>query len=203
MRTGCASVYQNNWLEAVLCQFPKFEVTVAKYCLKGEAENFDGRCQADAQWLKMLLLASSCWRDGRELNLECVDDPTRLLLMRYYPAEFSDLVASRFKGREIENMVYNMVVKPAIAASPRIGYDRKEWTERFVSELHRMPVVSIVYESGDMPLIDELHRIVFLSFKGQELQKSKDNQEAAEFWNANLSNIEQWRMPHVYTIGAC
>ena len=201
MKTGCAAVYQNNWLEAVLCQFPKFGVSGAKYGLKGENVNLDGRGQADALWLKMLLLASSCLRTGRELNLECVDDPSRHLLIRYYPAEFSDLAASHFNGREIEDMVYRMVVKPAISASPRIGYGRKEWTERFISELHQVPMVCMVYESGDMLLIDELHRIVFLSFKGQELQKAKDNPEAIEFWDANLLNIERWRMTHVYSTG--
>jgi hypothetical protein len=193
LRTGCASVYQNNWLEAVLCQFEKSEVPGKKFGLEDEDTNVDGRAQADALWLKMLLLASACLRDGRELKLECVDDSSRNLLIQYYPVEFSKLAASHLNSREITDIVYRMAVKPAIAISPRIGYGRKEWTERFISELHQLPIVNAICQSGDMSLIDELHRIVFLSFKGQELTKSKDNPEAIGFWDANLSHIEQWR----------
>ena len=87
-----------------------------------------------------------------------------------------------------------MAVNPAVAISPRIGYGREEWTKRFVSELHQLPIVMAICLSEDKSLIDELHRIVFLSFKKQELTKSKEDPEAIGFWDTNLSHIEQWRI---------
>ena len=143
-----------------------------------------------------MLSTSSCLRDGQELKLESVDEADRKLLLLYYPTAFADILAGHLNRQEIEGVVYRMAAKPAVKTSPRAGYSRKEWTERFVTELHKLPIVSMISESCDVQLIDELHRIIFQSFKDQEVSKSKDNPGVGEFWDANLSHLEQWRLSH-------
>ncbi|AFN79601.1 ATP-binding protein [Stutzerimonas stutzeri DSM 10701] len=69
---GVAIVYQNDWLEPVLCQVSKFEGNEAPYCYQPNIDSTIGRSDFNGQLLKLLLskrVRTPVQADGQQLQL--------------------------------------------------------------------------------------------------------------------------------------
>jgi len=172
LRTGCAAVYQNNWQEAVLCQFDKFDrkmiegnSTKIKEIEFSPAEEMqDSRTEAEKVLLKYLLAEFS----GKAEPIADSDEET---LLRYYPAFV--LHYGKHSKRQTLWLINETYVKKAIDDMPSRCPDRNRWIWQLKTSLQKDERIT--------GLLDKefclLHAAMF-----QILAEYSDNKEEKDCW---------------------
>ena len=134
LRTGCAAVYQNNWQEAVLCQFDKFDKTKIagvrsqnrKKEILPESTTEDSRTSAEKLFLEYLL------HEYAEENIPMPDEHATKIGM-YYPAYCSQY--GKHTMRQVIWFLNETFVKAAIDGMSSQCRDRNRWINQLQNAL--------------------------------------------------------------------
>ena len=200
LKTGCAAVFQNDWQEAVICQFKKYdrrELTGRtdpkfKPNLKDESRP-DSRTEA-----KTCLLARLLERVGKK---ECSDDLLEReisLYQKYYP----DLLLTTISGDE-DNRITEFKLRPfsgselckEIQEITEIELVRQEikdfshttnlWETELLTRVFHKPWIMALDESHKQTLFDAIFHIIAANCPGDNTEKCK--------WLAEIEKFETWK----------
>lgn len=159
LRTGCAAVYQNNWQEAVLCQFDRFDKksitglgTKAKAKLiTGTTDIVDSRTNAERVLLKYLL---------KEFvgDITKITDHDKECLAAYYPG----YILRYGNHNEFQTLwlIDKTFVKNAIDDMPTRCPNRSRWISLLKGRLLQDERISGLTAKESQILFDAMFRIL-------------------------------------------
>ncbi len=118
--TGCAAVYQNDWQEAVLCQFELFDPNslysikgVKKYIPPSDPATEDARTKSEKILLRLLLKKMFTG------NKFAINSEDQWSLSIYYPHILNNL--NMYPNAQILELLNEMFIKPALEATPHLS----------------------------------------------------------------------------------
>lgn len=183
LELGCAAVYQNNWLEAVLCQTQEFEQSKCKrYKYKFDSMNFsDGRALAERTLLQILI-----GRLTRSIEFSKLPDVLPEREARMLKAYFPDAKLAKpipMNERDLVDHLYLSYVRNPLRELPAIK-DRAAWTQN---------LIRLVFSSDVMQTIESAEKDVILQTLFKVLARYDTHAEQREGWNAEVENLAKWR----------
>ena len=177
LKTGCASVYQNNWQEAVLCQIPKFNKNEGTFKFpRPQKLSPDSRQLAEVCFL------------GKIADFLATDKITLTLAeqqqLRMYFPEFTSEYADGSLSRSAVLKHYGNFIglSEQIKTIKSVG-DFEKWTDRLIRQVFAIPALA----TQKQPEKDHLLKAVFRLL---ELQDSKQK----ELWRREMEHFEKWRI---------
>lgn len=186
LKTGCASVYQNNWQEAVLCQIDLFEQkgkTPAAF--NPGSLRSDGRRRANEVFLTLLLKGLT-----RASDLKCLfkmlDNEEKKLMHMYYPEYGKLLMDGKIDESALLTYVDRMIVKSSRLQPteiPQKGIEK--WTEAVLNRIL----------SNDLArgLEDWLKDVVRSATYKLLCSLPKTEPDYLEFWRKEEEKTMRWR----------
>lgn len=181
LRRGYASVYQNNWQQAVICKTDLFDPTTLtnmgtapkySYHVEGEIAR-DSRTEAEIALIRIVL---------QKLNgTESIDSALIEKTQQYFPEEIKDLQEA--DDNTLICIINELLVKNKIEANHRTDI-RTAWTRNLIKSIFNDERVK------DLPieLKDQLLLTVF-----SILAMYDQNPQQREDWKAEKNNLDMWR----------
>lgn len=184
LNTGCASVYQNNWQEAVLCQFNKFDTENARP-FKFDSQNVlqpDGRTIAEKELLLLLLKGLSGAND-----IKCVfnmlEADFKDKLQNYYPDFIDDLKIGKIREFDLLCMLNEILVK-AYIENTEPSDDIHIWTQS---------LLKAIFSDDYVQKLPEWLKDILLSATFKLLAIYDKHQDQKDFWISEEKNTMKWR----------
>ena len=177
LKTGCASVYQNNWQEAVLCQVKKFIPPNGKFSFTPpDRIEADSRLRAEECFLKKV---------AEYLSIgDCSLDPVEVKQLQIYFPTFVKAYSTEALSPDIVLEYYGDFIALAeqIKTISNIN-DFNGWTKRLLRQVFTIPAVN----AQKQPEKDHLLKAVFRLL---ELQDTKQK----DIWRREIEQFEKWRL---------
>lgn len=178
LKTGCASVYQNNWQEAVLCQIPYNSDAAQEKPLEFIApENVpsDTRTVAEEEMLKLL--------SDRIAGInDVLSEDKRRLLQKYYPEMIVDEEAGSLNKDKALTYYNVFIALPQQIKEIKGISDFKSWTNKLINQVFAIDTVAKLDTSRKDILLGAMFELL-------KLQDSKQK----ELWEREAGNILNWR----------
>lgn len=184
LQTGCAALYQNDWNEAVLCQFPMFDANKhgAKFIYeKPDSIATDSRKKYRTQLLKVLIMARQ-----NEQSVEAVAEQIDIDLMggirQYFPQVVDQLRDGKGEGDWLLYHISQILhLNQALRKIPH-GEDFDCWTTNVLrilfSWLDRAALIGGVKE-----------RVVSIIFECM----AEKRPDEAEMWLKEIDQATKWK----------
>lgn len=188
MKTGCASVYQNNWQEAVLCQIELFNPQTGAapdrpVCLPIKP---DGRSLAQKLFIDLLLRGLTGANDNYYLFEDGLKEEEKNLIRMYYPRYVSKLKTKSLTETDLLVYADKILVDRYIPKfSPKSMECIEEWTSSFIKDLLSDSLVSDMKDWLQDTLRSAAYKILILK---------TDNPDYKKFWAEKESGtMLDWR----------
>lgn len=184
LTTGCASVYQNNWQEAVLCQFHKFKENDAKpFSHEGKGDfEADSRTIAEKIFLDLLLRGLTGASDVKCLY-KSLPAESKALLKMYYPEYEPAIFSGDIQEADLLSYLNDLFIKTAIEETPssdKIGI----WTKNLLRRVFSNDLVCNLDGWLKDVLLSAVFKILIV-YDNDPVQK--------EFWKKEEANTMRWR----------
>jgi hypothetical protein len=178
LKTGCASVYQNNWQEAVLCQIPYNSDAEQEKPLRFvalEKVPYDTRTVAEEEMLKLLA-------DRIAGVSETLSEDKICLLQKYYPQLVLDEKTGTLNKDKALTYYNTFIALPQQIKEIKGISDFKSWTNKLIYQVFAIDTVAKL----DISRKDILLGAMF------ELLKLQDSKQK-DLWEREAGNILNWR----------
>lgn len=178
LKTGCASVYQNNWQEAVLCQIPYNSDAEQEKPLRFvalEKVPCDTRTVAEEEMLKLLA-------DRIAGVSETLSEDKICLLQKYYPQLVLDEKTGTLSKDKALTYYNTFIALPQQIKEIKGISDFKSWTNKLINQVFAIDTVAKL----DISRKDILLGAMF------ELLKLQDSKQK-DLWEREAGNILNWR----------
>ena len=187
LKTGCASVYQNNWQEAVLCQFALFEPDGNGNIPATNKPGFvqsDSRKRANEVFLALLLKGLTGAND-----LKCIfkmlEDGEKSLMHMYYPMYEIKLVDGQITEGDLLDYLDKLLVKSSLLRQDDIPqWGIENWTEATINRILSNDLIRNVDDWMKDVLRSATYKLL--------CYRSKDS-DHIEFWRAEEEKTMRWR----------
>lgn len=197
LKTGCASVFQNDWQEAVLCQFERFNHKGLTERTNPQFEpNLQDADKPDSRTMaKSLLLSRLIKQIGKSEESDDLSGEEIQLYQKYYPqllctcsngVEKQQTAWIKFKPlrkHDLRNKIQSLIeihqIRKEIKGLDLTGY---AWTSELLTRIFHKPWIEILQEKDKEILCTAIFHIL-AAHSGEK----KDN------WIAETKNIERWR----------
>lgn len=183
LERGCAAVYQNNWLEAVLCQTEKFDKDVVPYeCTLNPANFIDGRAMAERAILKILLGRMTRSVEFSTLLHE-LSENERGLLNTYFRGE--KLCEQQcMTEKELIDEVYLRYVRKPLGEVPPIK-DKAVWTKTLLRR---------IFADEGLQALAPKDKDVILRAVFNVLSRYDGHIEQRDGWRQESEQLAKWRL---------
>lgn len=184
LKTGCASVYQNNWQEAVLCQIDdEYARHPSKlYVPVVDERNFiDSRTVATVAYVRVLLGRLAETIDFK--RAEEVLTKSEEALVRLYFSNSKVFESGSQTEADLLDEFYSAFVRRAKDDVPKVS-DRKKWTRMLIDRMFANDALASL--SNDL-------RDVVLVCLFKSLARYDAHPEQREVWRSEVKNISCWR----------
>lgn len=166
---GVAAVYQNDWIEAVLCRFDKFE---SKYSSNAASYNLPRKMKVNEEFFKILL----GMKDIRELKSEDIDSIYKWIdgLQCHYKTKFRLillLLGKQVTEQERRDLIYN-IFKIKSLAEKLNEYDKSAEYVRYIES-----EINYHYDLQDYILVERIRNMILYEINA----RLGDNQKVLEF----------------------
>jgi len=173
LQTGCASVYQNDWQEAVLCQITKDDsIDEKKYEFRESPIKLDSRIEAEVTMLRFLV-ASMRGKKNQNINA----------LQKYYP-DFAEQYASN--GMTPQNALdyfCSYVDIPGKVPKLKNIKSFSEWTATLTHQ---------IFDNDAMGFLKNEEKDILLQAMFEVLKAQKPQMQ--EFWDNAAVELFKWRL---------
>ncbi|MCD6185419.1 MAG: ATP-binding protein, partial [Deltaproteobacteria bacterium] len=182
LKTGCAAVYQNDWQEAVLCQFEQFDSDLAKPFKhnKGTIIEFDKREHYHTELLNILIDIYFSDKNIDEVakgkNIDLIK------ISNYYPGIIQSIKSNGKSNRSLIENFRQLIDLDSLLDKTEKNDDIDIWTESVLNELFK----NNIHKSLDSENKEGLVQILFDSLA---LIKPEDK----DLWEDKKKDIDNWR----------
>jgi DNA helicase HerA-like ATPase/uncharacterized protein YcfJ len=185
LKTGCASVYQNNWQEAVLCQFKKFDEQDARKFdfLPPKDLQKDSRSIAEDVFIQLLLKGLSGASDFKCLYGD-LEDREQNTLKIYYPDYVTKCLQSKISKDDLLWYLNEIVVREYIDSTPH-SEDISRWTTDLLKQ---------IFADEKVINLDVWLKDILLASVFNILAIYDNNVEQKLFWSDASVNYANWRI---------
>jgi hypothetical protein len=178
--TGCAAVYQNNWLEAVLCQVAAFSAEERDYVMQPDSSPVcDARKQARTQLVSLLLEARLSGRAAAEIALERKDP------IESFTPYFATIVDAITTGKDSKEWLLSHI-RDVLHVRTVIGTLKEKEGKRWIKKL-----LKGISEQVEVNLLTENERVGLVSAVFDILAREQPGQR--ETWLSIIGQAEQWK----------
>ena len=177
LKTGCASVYQNNWQEAVLCQIRKYDKNEGPFKFSRPNELAPDSRQ----------VASECFL-GKIAEFLATEKLTmtpaeQQQLRMYFPDFTKEYANGTMSHTSILKHYGNFIgLSEQIKTIKAVG-DFEKWTDRLIRQIFAIPALATRKQAEKDHLLKAVFRLL-------ELQDSKKK----ELWHREMEHFEKWRI---------
>ena len=173
LQTGCASVYQNDWQEAVLCQITKDDsINEKKYEFKGSSIKPDPRIDAEVTMLRFLV-SSMRGKKNQDINA----------LQKYYPDFAKQYASNGMTPQNALDYFCSYVDIPGKVLKLKNIKSFNDWTVALTHQIFDNDAMSFLANEEK----DILLQAVFELLKVQKPQMQ-------ELWDNAAVELFKWRL---------
>lgn len=186
LATGCASVYQNDWQEAVLCQFHKFDKKDARpFTFSPEANlQDDSRTLANKKFVRLLLRGLTGANDLQCLFKSLPEEDRRLFQM-YFPEYENALFADKVQENDMLCYLDDLLIKAAFEATNSTIQ---------ISDVWEMNLMRRVFADDLARDLDDWLKDVLWSAVCKVLANKDKYPQQKAFWEKEQTNVKHWRV---------
>lgn len=176
LKTGCASIYQNNWQGAVLCQITEFKQDTKEFHFAFSEIKPDPRQQAEECFVQKL---AEYFASGQLV----FNGEERSLIQKYFPEFIEEYSKGTYSYRTILKHYGDFVALATQIKTIKPVTDFQEWTKQLIGQIFAFPAMSALKNTEKDHLLKAIFRLL-------ELQDSKQS----DLWRKEVEKFENWRI---------